>query len=71
MQNSDRLQQLGVSGYTNLFARIAAICKEGNKRNQSNREDSESDYDPSQDHTGESDLVDDDIAKVLFHLVMP
>ncbi|PUZ44606.1 hypothetical protein GQ55_8G119300 [Panicum hallii var. hallii] len=40
--------------------------EERNKTNQRNRDDSESDYDPSQDDTGEADLIDDDIAKVLI-----
>jgi hypothetical protein len=61
-----RLQQLGVSAYSSMFARTASICRERNKTNQRNRDDSESDYDPSQDDTGEADLIDDDIAKVLI-----
>ena len=35
------------------------------KKHQRTREDSESDYEPSQEDSAEQDLVDDDISKVV------
>ncbi|KAG2560540.1 hypothetical protein PVAP13_8KG064884 [Panicum virgatum] len=51
MQNSARLQQLGIP--------------DKSKEHQRSREDSESDYEPSQEDSAEQDLVDDDISKVI------
>jgi len=65
MQNSARLQQLGIPGYTACFARASATYKDKSKKHQRSREDSESDYEPSQEYSSEQDLVDDDISKVI------
>ena len=65
MQNSARLQQLGIPGYTACFARASATYKDKSKKHQRSREDSESNYEPSQEDSSEQDLVDDDISKVI------
>ena len=65
MQNSARLHQHGLTGYTEIFVRASAICNDKSKKHQRTREDSESDYDPYQDDSAEQDLVDDDISKVV------
>lgn len=66
MRNSSRLQQLGLPGFTGVFARTTVISQEKNKTNARDREDSESEYDPLQDDNGEEDLIAYDIAKVLI-----
>nr|TKW12344.1 hypothetical protein SEVIR_5G030100v2 [Setaria viridis] len=63
MRNSSRLQQLGLPGFTGVFARTTIISQEKNKTNARDREDSKSEYDPLQDDNGEEDLIADDIAK--------
>ena len=65
MQNTARLQQLGILGYTACFARVFATYEDKSKKHQRSREDSESDYEPSQEDSSEQDLVDDDISKVI------
>ncbi|RCV23766.1 hypothetical protein SETIT_5G031500v2 [Setaria italica] len=67
MRNSSRLQQLGLPGFTGVFARTTVISQEKNKTNARDREDSESEYDPLQDDNGEEDLIAYDIAKVLIY----
>ncbi|KAL6839014.1 hypothetical protein ACP4OV_031174 [Aristida adscensionis] len=57
MQNSARLQQLGISANL-VYPNISAISQEKNKRYQRTREDSGSEYDPQQDHTAEGDISD-------------
>ncbi|KAK3146772.1 hypothetical protein QOZ80_3BG0271720 [Eleusine coracana subsp. coracana] len=63
MQNSARLEQLGIPGLTDYLARAHGVSKEKNKTNRRSTEDSESDYDPSQDDTAEQDLVHDDVTE--------
>lgn len=63
MQNSARLEQLGIPGYTDMFKRASAIAKEKNKPNRRSGEDSESDYDPLHDDTAE-DVDHDEVDKV-------
>jgi hypothetical protein len=65
MQNSARLEQLGIRGVAEYIARASGVSKEKNKTNKRSREDSESDYDPLQDATAEEDLVHDDVAEVI------
>ena len=65
MQNSSRLEQLGIPGLKSMLANICSISHEKETDNNRNREDSESDYDPSQDDSAEQDLDHDDIAKVI------
>jgi hypothetical protein len=64
MANSARLQQLGLPDFIPNGQRTAANSKDRNKTNERNREDA--DYDPLHDDTGEQDLFDDDIAKVMI-----
>jgi len=64
MQNSSRLEQLGIPGLKSMLANICSISHEKETDNNRNREDSESDYDPSHDDDSEGDMIDDS-AKVL------
>ncbi|PUZ45146.1 hypothetical protein GQ55_8G198900 [Panicum hallii var. hallii] len=63
MATSARLQQLGLPDFIPNGQRTATNSKDKNKTNERNREDA--DYDPLHDDTGEQDLFDDDIAKVM------
>jgi hypothetical protein len=66
MANSARLRELGISGFSSIFPKNSANAI--NKKNAKHRdnEDSRSKYDPSQDDTGQRDLIGDDNAKVLI-----
>jgi hypothetical protein len=59
-----KVQQLGLPDFIPNGQRTAANSKDKNKTNERNREDA--DYDPLHDDTGEQDLFDDDIAKVMI-----
>lgn len=59
MQNSSRLEQLGIPGLKSMLANICSISHEKETDNNRNREDSESDYDPSHDDDSEGDMIDD------------
>ncbi|CAN6170266.1 unnamed protein product, partial [Urochloa humidicola] len=58
MQNSARLHELGLDDYP-VYKWMAATSQHKNSRNQRNREDDESEYDPLQDETVEDDSIDD------------
>ncbi|CAN6216711.1 unnamed protein product, partial [Urochloa humidicola] len=58
MQNSARLHELGLDDYP-VYKWMAATSQHKNSRNQRNREDDESEYDPLQDETVEEDSIDD------------
>ncbi|CAO2191665.1 unnamed protein product [Urochloa humidicola] len=62
MANSSRLEQLGLPPYFPNGQSAAANSKD-NKTNKRKRKDA--DYDPLHDDTGEQDLFDDDITKVM------
>ena len=64
MANNARLRQLDLPPYNPSGQRTPAHSKDKNKTNQRNREDV--DYDPLHDDTGEQDLFDDEIVKVII-----
>jgi len=55
MQNNARLAQLGISPLPNIFGSKDANHKKTKKPNLRDREESGSEYDPSQDDACESD----------------
>ena len=64
MANNARLRQLGLPPYNPNGQRTPANSKDKNKTNQRNKVDA--DYDPLHDDTGEPDLFDEEIAKVII-----
>lgn len=64
MQNSSRLQQLGLPCHE--YRSMTTTFQDKNAKNQRNGEDSESEYDPLQDDSAEEGLIDDVSCKVLF-----
>lgn len=60
MRNNARLQQLGIPGLCDTLPKAYSFHHNKNKPNFTNNEDSESDYNPSSNDTGEEDLLDDD-----------
>nr|CAB3458201.1 unnamed protein product [Digitaria exilis] len=58
MQNSARLQQLGIPTIRTMFEDAAAISRD-KKKKHGNREDSGSEYDPVQDDNSEDDCIED------------
>nr|CAB3455278.1 unnamed protein product [Digitaria exilis] len=58
MQNSGRLQQLGIPTIRTMFEDAAAISRD-KKKKHGNREDSGSEYDPVQDDNSEDDCIED------------
>nr|CAB3480416.1 unnamed protein product [Digitaria exilis] len=67
IQNSARLQQLGIPTIRTIFEDAAAISRDKNKKKHGNREDSGSEYDPVQDDTSEDDCIEDGSEKVCLH----
>lgn len=65
MQNSARLQQLGIPSLA-LFAKKPNIYPDKNKTKHFNGEDSESDYDPREDQTSEGEFCAGNKDKVLI-----
>uniref|UniRef100_A0A0A9ERC3 Uncharacterized protein n=1 Tax=Arundo donax TaxID=35708 RepID=A0A0A9ERC3_ARUDO len=66
MRNNARLKQLGIPPLAaTVFTKKTSITSDKNKPKHSNCEDSESEYDPQQDHTAEEDFFDANTAKVL------
>ncbi|KAF8760576.1 hypothetical protein HU200_010047 [Digitaria exilis] len=66
MQNSGRLQQLGIPTIRTMFEDAAAISRD-KKKKHGNREDSGSEYDPVQDDNSEDDCIEDGSEKVCLH----
>ena len=64
MANNARLRQLGLPPYNPNGTITPANSKDKNKTNQRNKVDA--DYDPLHDDTGEPDLFDEEIAKVII-----
>ncbi|PUZ50911.1 hypothetical protein GQ55_6G112400 [Panicum hallii var. hallii] len=63
MQNSARLQQLGIPPLSSIMPNMRANAPDKRKRSRKNSEHSESEYEPSQNDTGERDSIDDDSDK--------
>jgi hypothetical protein len=66
MQNSARLQQLGIPPLSSIMPNMRANAPDKRKRSCKNSEHSESEYEPSQNDSGERDSIDDDSDKVLI-----
>lgn len=67
MRNNARLQQLGIPALCDTLPKAYSFHHNKNKPNFRNNEDSESDYNPSSNDTGEEDLLDDDNVQVQIN----
>ncbi|RLM58556.1 hypothetical protein C2845_PM18G07620 [Panicum miliaceum] len=60
MHNSARLQQLGIPSLSSMMPNMRASAPNKRKRSCKNSKHSDTEYEPSQDDTGERDSIDDD-----------
>ncbi|CAO2189228.1 unnamed protein product [Urochloa humidicola] len=63
MRNSARLKELGIPCSSSIFPNNSGNARNKKKPNNRNNEDPDPEYDPSQDDTGEADLIGGDNAK--------
>ncbi|PVH48052.1 hypothetical protein PAHAL_4G228500 [Panicum hallii] len=66
MRNRARLKEFGIHDLVDVLSNANSIAHKKNKLNCRNRENSEDEYDPTNNDTDEEDLLDDDTPEMLI-----